>query len=65
MKAFRARPSAMTDRGGSRPMPRASIGGTVLLEKRGWCLKKSKTDKSWARAHHTPRYFVSRGHALS
>ena len=46
-------------------MPRASIGGTVLLEKRGWCLKKSKTDKSWARAHHTPRYFVSRGHALS
>ena len=50
--------------GPSRPMPRASIGGTVLLERSGWCLKKSKSDRSWAKAHHSHRYFVSRGHAL-
>ncbi len=30
----------------------------------GWCLKKGKTDKPWGRAHHSHRYFVSRGPAL-
>ena len=31
----------------------------------GWCLKKSKTSRPWARAHHSHRFFVSRGYALS
>ena len=30
----------------------------------GWCLKKSKTTAPWAKAHHSHRFFVSRGHAL-
>ena len=30
----------------------------------GWLLKKSKTDRPWSKAHHSHRYFVSRGHAL-
>ena len=45
----------------SAPSARASICETV---KRGWCLKKGKTDKPWAKAHHSHRYFVSRGNAL-
>lgn len=35
-----------------------------LSERRGWCLKKGKSDKPWSKAHHSHRYFVSRSHAL-
>jgi hypothetical protein len=45
--------------------PMSARRNSIIYEKRGWCLKKSKTEKSWARAHHSHRYFVSRGHALS
>lgn len=31
----------------------------------GWFLKKAKTDKAWGKSHHSHRYFVSRGAALS
>lgn len=41
--------------------PRASL----TVERRGWMLKKAKTDRSWQKAHHSHRYFVSRGHVLS
>mmetsp|Transcript_20088 Transcript_20088/g.51111 ORF Transcript_20088/g.51111 Transcript_20088/m.51111 type:complete len:365 (-) Transcript_20088:130-1224(-) len=33
-------------------------------QKSGWCLKKGKTEKPWGKAHHSQRYFVSRGQAL-
>lgn len=37
---------------------------SLVAEKRGWCLKKAKTTAPWAKAHHSPRYFVCKGHAL-
>jgi hypothetical protein len=46
----------------SQRRPRNSISGGP--SKRGWCLKKGKTDRPWGKAHHSHRYFVSRGHAL-
>ena len=33
--------------------------------RKGWLLKKSATKKEWAKAPHSNRYFVSRGHAVS
>ena len=33
--------------------------------RKGWLLKKSATKKDWAKAPHSNRYFVSRGHAVS
>ena len=51
------------------PLPLVEVsttgeGAEVSTERRGWCLKKGKTDQPWAKAHHSHRYFVSRGNAL-
>jgi len=43
----------------------AVFGGTERAERRGWFLKKSKSDKPWSQVHHSHRYVVCRGHALS
>lgn len=42
----------------------ASTAVVDPTEKRGWCLKKGKSDKPWTKSHHSHRYFVSRSHAL-
>ena len=43
----------------------ASVAGQRAGERRGWFLKKAKTSSSWAKSHHSHRYFVALGHALS
>ena len=41
---------------------RVTSGGPLRA---GWMQKKSRTDKPWGRAHHSRRYFVSRGFVVS
>ncbi len=54
----------------TRPSSRSSMRcssatpSEPVLEKRGWCLKKGKSDKPWSKASHNTRFFVSRSHAL-
>ena len=51
--------------GRQRRVSIASVAGERPGERRGWFLKKAKTSSSWAKAHHSHRYFVALGHALS
>ena len=37
---------------------------TAAASKSGWLIKKAKSEKPWAKVHHSHRYFVSRSHAL-